>query len=63
MELRYDTVGTAFATQPATKEWHTRLGGDAIADAIPDRIMRNTIWINTGEYNMRHRHGQTMLDN
>ncbi|WP_275543091.1 hypothetical protein [Bifidobacterium longum] len=28
-----------------------------------DRIVHNTIWINTGEYNMRQRHGQTTLDN
>ena len=57
MELRYDTAGTAFATQPATKEWHNRLGGDTIADAILDRIVHNTIWIDTGEYNMRQHHG------
>lgn len=60
MELRHDTAGTAFATQPATKEWHNRLGGDTIADAILDRIVHNTIWIDTGEYNMRQHHGQTM---
>ena len=42
---------------------HRQLGGDTIADAILDRIVHNTIWINTGEYNMRQRHGQTMLDN
>lgn len=63
MELRYDTVSTAFATQLATKEWHRQLGGDAIADAILDRIVHNAVWINTGEYNMRQRHGQAMLDN
>ncbi|WP_256755009.1 ATP-binding protein [Bifidobacterium longum] len=49
--------------QLATKEWHRQLGGDTIADAILDRIVHNTIWINTGEYNMRQRHGQTTLDN
>lgn len=62
MELRYDTVSTAFATQLATKEWRRQLGGDTIADAILDRIVHNAIWINTGEYNMRQRHGQAMLD-
>ena len=30
MELRYDNASTAFATQSATKEWHSRLGGDTI---------------------------------
>lgn len=64
MELWYDTASTAFAPpQLATKEWHRQLGGDTIADAILDRIVHNTIWINTGEYNMRQRHGQTTLDN
>ena len=63
MELRYDTVSTALATQLATKEWHRQLGGDTIADTILDRIVHNAIWINTGEYNMRQRHGQAMLDN
>ena len=61
MELRYDTVSAAFATQPAPKQWHHQLGGDTIADAILDRIVHNTIWIDTGEYNMRQQHGQTML--
>ncbi|WP_230577503.1 hypothetical protein [Bifidobacterium breve] len=27
-----------------------------------DRIVHNAIWINTGEYNMRQRYGQAMLD-
>ena len=26
-------------------------------------LPRNAVWINTGEYNMRQRHGQAMLDN
>ncbi len=62
MDLRYDNASTAFATQSATKEWHSRLGGDTIADAILDRIVHNTVWIDTGEFNMRQRHGQSMLE-
>ena len=62
MEPRHDNAGTAFATQLATKEWHSRLGGDTIADAILDRIVHNTAWIDTGEFNMRQRHGQSMLE-
>lgn len=62
MELRYDNANTAFATQSATKEWHSRLGGDTIADAILDRIVHNTVWIDTGESDMRQRHGQSMLE-
>lgn len=62
MELRYDNASTAFATQSATKEWHSRLGGDTIADAILDRIVHNTVWIDTSEFNMRQRHGRSMLE-
>ena len=62
MDLRYDNASTAFATQSATKEWHSRLGGDTIADAILDRIVHNTVWIDTGESNMRQRHGRSMLE-
>ena len=62
MELRYDNASTAFATQLATKEWHSRLGGDTIADAILDRIVHNTVWTDTGKSNMRQRHGQSMLE-
>ena len=41
MELRHDTAGTAFATQPATKERHNRLGGDTIADPRPHRAQHD----------------------
>ena len=44
MDLCYGNAGTAFAPpQLATKEWHSRLGGDTIADAILDRIVHNTV--------------------
>ncbi|WP_421958059.1 ATP-binding protein [Propioniciclava tarda] len=35
------------------KDWHQRLGGGVHADAIMDRIVHNTIWIETGNTNMR----------
>lgn len=53
MERRYDTTSTAFCTQYAQKDWHHRLGGGVHADAIMDRIVHNTTWINTGQINMR----------
>ncbi len=62
MELRYGNAGTAFVTQLATKEWHSRLGGDISAAAILDRIVHDTVWIDTGEFDMRQRHGQSMLE-
>ena len=58
MELRYGNAGTAFATQLATRERHSRPGGDAILD----RIVHDTVWIDTGEFNMRQRHGRPMLE-
>ena len=53
LERRYDTVSTVFCTQYKKEDWHQRLGGRVHADAIMDRIVHNTIWITTGEMNMR----------
>ena len=36
-----------------TSEWHPRLGGGVVADAILDRIVHNSMTINTGKLNMR----------
>ncbi|WP_205881090.1 ATP-binding protein [Leucobacter insecticola] len=52
-ERRYDTASTVFCTQYAKKDWHERLGGDVHADAIMDRIVHRTIWVETGETIMR----------
>ncbi len=53
LERRYDTTSTVFCTQYARKHWHQRLGGGVHADAIMDRIVHNTIWIETGSTNVR----------
>jgi len=53
LERRYDTASTVFCTQYAKKDWHQRLGGGVHADAIMDRIVHNTHWIETGDVNMR----------
>nr|WP_275579095.1 ATP-binding protein [Brachybacterium muris] len=53
LERRYDTGSTVFCTQYPKKDWHARLGGAVHADAIMDRIVHNTIWIDTGDRNMR----------
>lgn len=53
LERRYDDASTVFCTQYAKKDWHQRLGGGVHADAIMDRIVHNTIWIETGQTNMR----------
>ena len=52
-EKRYDQWPTLFVTQYKTTEWHARLGGGVIADAIMDRIVHNCITINLGKTNMR----------
>lgn len=49
LERRYDSSSTAFCTQYAKKDWRQRLGGGVRTDAIMDRIVHNTIWIETGE--------------
>lgn len=53
LERRYDSTSTVFCTQYAKKDWHQRLGSGVHADAIMDRIVHNTIWIETGDTNMR----------
>lgn len=53
MERRYGETSTVFCTQYQQKDWHVRLGAGVHADAIMDRIVHNTIWIETGTYNMR----------
>ncbi|MFB9075228.1 MULTISPECIES: ATP-binding protein [Citricoccus] len=53
LERRYGNTSTVFCTQYAQKDWHQRLGSGVHADAIMDRIVHNTLWIETGSYNMR----------
>lgn len=59
LERRYDSGSTVFCTQYAKKDWHARLGGAVHADAIMDRIVHNTIWIDTGSQNMREHTAMT----
>ncbi|AZL05764.1 ATP-binding protein [Brevibacterium aurantiacum] len=53
LERRYDCASTVFCTQYAKKDWHQRLGSGVHADAIMDRIVHNTVWVETGSHNMR----------
>ncbi|SFV22314.1 ATP-binding protein [Micrococcus terreus] len=53
LERRYGNTSTVFCTQYAQKDWHQRLGSGVHADAIMDRIVHNTLWIETGSFNMR----------
>lgn len=60
LERRYDSVSTVFCTQYTKKEWHGRLGGDVHADAIMDRIVHRTVWVETGTSNMREHVARSM---
>ncbi|SMX79239.1 IstB-like ATP binding protein [Brevibacterium sp. Mu109] len=53
LERRYDSASKVFCTQYAKKDWHQRLGSGVHADAIMDRIVHNTIWVDTGTHYMR----------
>lgn len=59
LERRYDATSTVFCTQYAKKDWHQRLGSGVHADAIMDRIVHNTIWMETGGTNMREHTANT----
>ena len=53
LERRYGHASTVFCTQYAQKNWHQLLGSRVNADANMDRIVHNSIWIETGRFNMR----------
>ena len=52
-EVRYDLYPTIFCTQYKQAEWHPRLGGGVMADAIMDRIVHNADTVDLGKVNMR----------
>ncbi|MBO4373479.1 MAG: ATP-binding protein [Lachnospiraceae bacterium] len=52
-ETRYDLHPTIFCTQYRQAEWHPRLGGGVMADAIMDRIVHNADTVDLGKVNMR----------
>lgn len=53
VERRYGETSMVFCTQYSQRDWHQRLGSGVHADAIMDRIIHNTIWVEAGTYNMR----------
>ncbi|MBP2032694.1 DNA replication protein DnaC [Clostridium algifaecis] len=60
-EKRYDCHSTIFCTQYKVSDWHTRLGGGTVADAILDRIVHKSIRIDTGSMNMREHFSEKTL--
>ena len=57
MELSYGSSSTVFCTQYRPKNRHARLGGGLHAEAIMDRIVHGTVWLETGDVNMRDIYG------
>jgi DNA replication protein DnaC len=53
MDRRHGETSPAFCTKYSQKDWHQRLGSGVHADAIMDRIIHNTIYVETGTYNTR----------
>lgn len=53
MESRYGETSAVFCTQYSQKDWHPRLGSGVHEDAVMDRIIHNTVWVETGTYNTR----------
>lgn len=51
-EKRYDCHSPCFALSIKVSDWHTRLGGGTMADAILDRIVHKSIRIDTGSMNI-----------
>lgn len=62
MEARYGTNSTIFFTQFRKKDWHARLGGGVHAEAIMDRIVHNTAWVEIEELNMRQKIGLQQVE-
>ncbi|MFC5932212.1 ATP-binding protein [Cryobacterium melibiosiphilum] len=53
LEWHCDRPTTAIWAQDAQRDWHQRLSFGVHADANMDRIVHNTIWVETGGHNVR----------
>ena len=58
VESRYQNGSTIFCSQFAPEEWLDKLGGGPQADAITDRIVHESIFLGSGELNMRETIGK-----
>lgn len=54
-ERRYDNLSTIYCSQYPVEDWHRRMGGDAHAESVLDRIVHNAVRIQMGDVNMRER--------
>lgn len=59
MEYRCGCSATIFCSQFSIESWHERLGGNALADAILDRIIPSAYTLRIGgDVSMRQRHSR-----
>ncbi len=63
IDARYAENSTIVCTQFNVDEWHENLGGTTQAEAIIDRIFKNSIELNMGTFNMRALKSPTKLNN
>lgn len=50
---RFDSTSTIFCTLYKRKDWVKRLRSGTYAESIVERFAHNTIWVETGDVNMR----------
>ena len=53
IDARYTETSTFICTQYDVGDWHEKLGGTTLAEAVIDRLVQNAIEINLGTLNMR----------
>ena len=53
IDARYTETSTFICTQYDVGDWHEKLGGSTLAEAVIDRLVQNAVEINLGSLNMR----------
>ena len=53
IDARYTETSTFICTQYDVGDWHEKLGGTTLAEAVIDRLVQNAVEINLGTLNMR----------
>lgn len=55
MEARHGACPAVLCARFRQKDWHAHPGGGVHVDAIMDRIVHGTAWVEMGEFNMRRK--------
>ena len=53
IDERDTETSTIICTQYDVGDWHEKLGGSTLAEAVIDRLVQNAVEINLGTLNMR----------